>query len=99
MQERFGFGTLIEVTGFLPQYKIGDESGPARDVFAQTFELVRQQDKPAIYANSGENDYKRGKDTFGSTGIKIQKTETPLFEMSADDRCNQETRDHEENID
>jgi hypothetical protein len=99
VQQRLGLGRGVEVARFAEEHQVGEERGTARGLLAELRELARQQHVPAECQRGEQHQHQRGKDAPDAPRIEVAVGEIAGREALQKDGRDQETRDHEEDVD
>src|ERR1700738_4507283 len=99
MQQRLECSLLIEVPGLTPLQNIRTKAGSSGGLFAEFPKLVRcQGDRPIQEASREDNDQRR-EYAPESPGVESTVPEAPASQIFQYETRDQESRDHEEDID
>ena len=99
MQKWLGFRRIVEISCFVPQHEIRDETGACRDVLAQLVQFIGSQCKPAERQTGKQNDSKYREDASDTADIELSEAEFSLAQITQNDAGNQITGNHEKDVD
>jgi hypothetical protein len=99
VQQRLGFGRVVEVAGFVPEGEVRDKGRARRHVLTELLPLVRQQRIPAEGEGGHQHQAQRWKNALHPPRVELAVAESVALEASQNDRRDQETRDDEEDVD
>ena len=99
MQQRFGVRRKVEIAGFVPVEKVGDEARAAGDVLAQERVVVGEEREPSPEQAREQDEDERREDALDTADVKRLEAEAPAFQSAEDDRRDQIAGDDEEDVD
>ena len=99
MQQRFQLGLGAEIPGLAPEQDIRGEGGDRDKALGEILQVARHEDLPGD-RQAEQHDQEQGRqDAARPAFVKGEQAEAPGLHFAGDDRGDQETADHEENVD